>query len=118
MNINETHTYRNHNVDEVPDLDKLTEIKYRSGSEEKTHRAINDIARQWEAIGRELGVEEGVLKAEPSLDNITAATNMINHWIHTDKNATWSRLTAAMRDGGNLISEAAKLETALLSKST
>ena len=79
--------------------------------------SINHIARQWEAIGRELGVEEGILKAQFYHDsNIVAARNMIDHWVFSDKNATWTRLIAAMRDGGKLKSEAAELETALLNK--
>ena len=63
-------------------------------------------------------MEEEYLKEckQSSLDTIATARCMVYHWIHSDKNATWTRLIAAMRDSGKLRAEATELETALLNK--
>ena len=92
----------------------MMEIQYSSGLKKKTYQAIDHIAREWLAIGRQLGLDEVFLNSLSGGD-ITARV-MIDHWLHTDKNATWTRLIAAMRDDGKLKSEAAELETALLNK--
>ena len=94
----------------------MMKIKYSCGLEEKTYQAIGHIAREWLAIGRQLGLDEVFLNSLSGHGGITAARNMIDHWLLTDKNATWTRLIAAMRDDGKLKSEAAELETALLNK--
>ena len=74
----------------------MMKIKYSSGLEEKTYRTIDHIAREWLAIGRQLGLDEVFLNSLSGHGDITAARNMIDHWLHTDKNATWTRLIAAI----------------------
>ena len=104
----------------MPDLNLIKGIDYKIDSKEKRYSALDDIAKDWEAIGRALGLEEEYLQqsAESSIDAIITARYMIHYWIHSDKNATWTKLIAAMRDGGKLIAEATELETALFKKIT
>ena len=94
----------------------MMKIQYSSGLKKKTYQAIDGIAREWLAIGRQLGLDEVFLNSLSGHGDITAARDMIDHWLHTDKNATWTRLITAMRDDCKLKSEAAELETALLNK--
>ena len=99
----------------MPDLNRVQRIRYRSGTEIKTYRAINDIAKEWEAIARELGLEEKFLKAQSSHDDsIVAAMNVVNKWTRSDETASWARLIRAMKIGGNLAVEANELKHALL----
>ena len=102
-------------ADEGPDLCKLHEIKYRCGKDVKTHQAIYDIAKEWEAIARKLGVEDEFLKAQSSHDDsIASAMNIVNRWTKSDKTASWARLIGAMEAGGKLTVEANELKHALL----
>ena len=102
-------------ADEAPDLNRVQKITYRSGTEIKTYRAINVIAMEWEAIGRELGLEDEFLKAQSShYDSTVSTMNVINRWTKSDKTATWARLIGAMKSRGTLTVEANELKHALL----
>ena len=70
---------------------------------------------EWEAIGRELGLEDEFLKAQSSHeDSIVSAMNVVNRWTKSGKRATWARLIGAMKTGGKLTVEANELKHALL----
>ena len=106
-------------ADEKPDLCKLQKIEYRSGKDVKTYQAIHDIAKEWEAIARKLGVEDELIKAQSSHDDSIASTmNIVNKWTKSDKTATWARLIRAMEAGGKLTVEANELKHALLNMTT
>lgn len=100
----------------MPDLSQLHRIKYKTGKEVKTYKAIDAVANDWKAIGKELGLKENFLRAQSSHDDRTAAMNVVRCWTRSDGKATWARLIAAMRVGGKLRTEAKELETALLNK--
>ena len=103
--------------DEVPDLSQIDRLKYRSEGDIKTFRTLPHIAREWEAIGRELGVDDAFLKAQITHDDSTvAAMNVVSHWTRHDKNGTWRQLIRAMKVDGKLATEASELENALRNK--
>ena len=100
----------------MPDLSQLHTIKYRTGKDVKTYKAIDAIAKDWKAIGKELGMKDRFLRAQSSHDDKTAAMTVVRSWTRSDEKATWLRLIAAMRVGGKLRTEAKELEKALLSR--
>ena len=100
-----------------PDLSQIHMIVYRVSNEVKICKAINAIAREWRAIGRELGMKDEFLESQSRHeDNTVAAMNVITFWTRSDEKATWRRLITAMRVGGKLTTEANELEKALLNK--
>ena len=103
--------------DEVPGLSQIDRLQYSSKGEVKTFRILPHIAREWEAIGRELGVGDIFLKSQSTHDDSNiAAMNMVSHWISHDKKPTWRQLIRAMKVDGKLVTEASELEYALYNK--
>ena len=75
------------------------------------------IATEWQAIGRELRIED------PKLDNISsshplnpndAANKMLRVWMGSDVGATWAKLIQAMKVKKELTAAATEFEYALL----
>ena len=105
--------------DEVPGLSQIVRLQYRSEGKIKTLRTLPHIAREWEAIGRELGVDDAYLKTQSTHDDsIIAALNVVRYWIKHDKKPTWRQLIRAMKVDGKLVTEASELEYALYNKMT
>ena len=48
--------------DDVDYREMIRGFQYKSGSEVKTYQVVDVIANEWEAVGRELRVEEEFLK--------------------------------------------------------
>ena len=99
--------------DEVPDLSQIDRLQYSSKGEIKIFQTLPHIAREWEAIGRELGVGDAFLKTQSTHDDSTAAMNVVHYWIRYDKKPTWRQLIRAMKVDGKLVTEASELEYAL-----
>ena len=103
--------------DEVPGLSQIDRLQYSSKGKIKTFRTLPHIAREWKAIGRELGVGDAFLKTQSTHDDSTvAAMNVVRFWIKHDKKPTWRRLIRAMKVDGKFVGEVNELENALRNK--
>ena len=103
--------------DERPDLRVIGIIRYKRNSEIQEYRAIDEIATEWQAIGRELGLKGSKIKninGSHRGDDSAAASDMLSFWIGSDLEASWARLIKAMKVKEALNTEAADFEYALL----
>ena len=93
-------------------------IRYKCDSEIKEYRLIDKIATAWQAIGRELRIENSKITNISSIhsDLHTAANDMLEFWIGSDLGATWGKLIQAMKVKEALTVAATEFEYALLHK--
>ena len=91
-------------------------IRYKRESEKKEYRLIDVIATEWQAIGRELGIEGPKLKninSSHPRDPNAAANDMLEFWIGIDVEVTWAKLIQAMKVKEELTAAATEFEYAL-----
>ena len=103
--------------EERPDLRVIGIIWYTRNSKVQEYRAIDEIATEWQAIGRELGLKGSKIKninGSHHGDDCAAASDMLSFWLGSDLEATWARLIKAMKVKEDLKVEAARFEYALL----
>ena len=103
--------------EERPDLRVIGIIWYTRNSKVQEYRAIDEIATEWQAIGRELGLKGSrirIINGSHRGDDSAAASDMLSFWIGSDVKASWARLIKAMKVKEDLNAEAAEFEYALL----
>ena len=102
--------------DEKPDLRTVDMIRYKHDSEIKEYRLIDVIATEWQAIGRELGIEDSRLmniSSSHPLNPNAAANDMLRVWMGRDVEVTWGKLIQAMKVKEELTAAATEFEYAL-----
>ena len=101
--------------EERPDIKLIGRIKYRSGSDIKRYRPVNDIGRFFEEIARALNVNEAcIANAKGKNDAAAAANEVVRAWLDSDVDATWEKLIDAMEVKEELNQAIKQLKTALL----
>ena len=87
------------------------------GSDGNIYRPIEDISTAWQAIARQLKVDDSKIQNEEKKkqDATASANEMIRIWLGSDRKASWSKLIKAMKVKQDLVNAAKKLKTALQS---
>lgn len=89
-------------------------MKYKSGTDIKEYRAIDEIATEIEAVALQLGIKRSKIKNTVKPTPVDHAAAILGFWLDSDTNATWAKLIAAMKTKEDLAVAAKELETALL----
>ena len=91
-------------------------ITYSDGGKTKQYRPINDISTAWEAIARQLNVDDCKIQNERKRNQeaTSSASEMMEIWLGSDCRASWSKLIEAMKVKQELTNAAKQMETALL----
>ena len=100
----------------MAELKTIGMIRYKHDSEIKEYRLIDVIATEWQAIGRELRIEESKLKninSSHPRDPNAATNDMLRVWIGRDVEVTWAKLIQAMKVKEELTAAATEFEYAL-----
>ena len=90
-------------------------IKYRENGKKKEYRPVNDISMYWEAVAGQLNVNRAkIANAGRKQDAVDSANEVIQFWLESNTDATWSKLINAMRVKEQLKRSAKEFKTALL----
>jgi hypothetical protein len=100
---------------ERPVMQKLIMIPYRVDGQKKYFRPTQEIAPHWQNVVTSLGISQAVIvNAKRQLNDTDSVREALQEWITSDVDASWSKLTKAMRSVPGLVVSAKNFRTALL----